>query len=316
MGKLFEHFSKIAAENPYSWTKKSFGFKEIIDLNNDNRLITHPYTKRMCANLYVDQSASILITSEKFAQNINLNRELWVNIIGGSDLNNIHEITQRPRLYDSPAVREAAKLALNQAGLTLDQIDGFDIYSCFPSIVQIIMDELGITLDNKRNLTLTGGLPYFGGPWSNYSLHSIVNAVNLIRNKPSLKIMVIANGGYNTKQSIGIYGKFGPKISWDELKSIEMAVQKKIDSAKLMKPIEKANGKIIIRGYTITYDRSGKPEKGIILGEFKNGTRTLALMNFSIKRLLKLENEELVGKKAKIAYNKEINRNVVISLEE
>ena len=316
MGKLFEHFSEIASENPYSWTKKRFGFKEIINTNNDNRLITHPYTKRMCANLYVDQSASILITSEDIAQNINLNRKLWVNIIGGTDLNNIHETTQRPRLYDSPALKKAAKLALNQARLSLDQIDGFDIYSCFPSIVQIIMNELGIPLDDERNLTLTGGLPYFGGPWSNYSLHSIVNAVNSIRKNPSLRLMVIANGGYNTKQSIGIYGKFGPKISWDDVKTIELEVQKKIYSTKLRKPIERANGEITIRGYTITFDRSGNPKKGIILGEFKNGTRTLAFMNFSIKRLLKLENEELVGRKAKVAYDEEIDRNIVISIEE
>ncbi len=47
---------------------------------------------------------------------------------------------------------------------------------------------------------------------SNYSMHSIITTVNLIRKNPDLKLMIIANGGYNTKQSIGIWWHKGYRI--------------------------------------------------------------------------------------------------------
>ena len=104
--------------------------------------------------------------------------------MGGADLKNIFNITNRPKLYDSPATREGSRLALKQADLKLEEIDLFDIYSCFPSMVQIIMNEIGLSIDDPRDITITGGLPYFGGPMSNYSMHAIATAVDLIRKDP------------------------------------------------------------------------------------------------------------------------------------
>ncbi|GAG54065.1 unnamed protein product, partial [marine sediment metagenome] len=142
-------------------------------------------------------------------------------------------------MYDSPAAKEGSRLALKQAGLKLEDIDFFDIYSCFPSMVQIIMNEIGLSVDDPRDFTLTGGLPYFGGPMNNYSMHAIIEAVNLIRENPSKKIMVVANGGYNTKQSFGIYGTEPPVIPWDERDDSE--IQQSIFSKSLPDPIEDAN---------------------------------------------------------------------------
>ncbi|GAH08474.1 unnamed protein product, partial [marine sediment metagenome] len=170
----------------------------------ENRAIVHPYTKRMCANNFVDQAGTIIITSEEIAKSLNIDRKQWVYIMGGATFRNIHDFYRRPRLDDSPAVREGSRLALEQAGLKLSNIDKFDIYSCFPSIVEICMNEIGIKEDDSRDLTLTGGLPFFGTPLSNYSLHAVINTVDSIRSNPSLKVMIIANGGLNTKQSIGI----------------------------------------------------------------------------------------------------------------
>ncbi len=116
----------------------------------------------MCANNFVDQSASVIVTSQEIAEQLHVDPKHCVYLMGSADLNNVQEITQRPLLYDSPAIKESSNLALKQAGLTLDDIDKFDIYSCFPSIVEIIMRELGIKKDDPRNLTITGGLPYFG----------------------------------------------------------------------------------------------------------------------------------------------------------
>ena len=45
-------------------------------------------------------------------------------------------------------------------------------------------EALGIDGDDPRGLTLTGGLPYFGGPGNSYSLHAIAETVAEMRDKP------------------------------------------------------------------------------------------------------------------------------------
>ena len=312
MGKLFEHFSKIASKNPYSWTQKQFTAEEIITPSPENRLIVHPYTKRMCANNTVDQAGTVLITSEEIAKSLNIDRKQWIYIMGGATFKNIDELYRRPRLDDSPATREGYRLALEQAGLKLSDIDKFDFYSCFPSIVEIFMNELGIKDDDPRDLTLTGGLPFFGTPLSNYSLHAIINTVESIRANPSLNVMVIANGGLNTKQSIGIYGTKPPKIQWgvrDDSK-----IQESILAEILPEPIEKTNGKLIIDGYSIIYDRSGQPKRGILVGTHENGHRAIAIVT-DPNLISILETQEAVGKICLSQYNPEIDRNVVVSIE-
>ena len=224
------------------------------------------------------------------------------------------KIYKRPRLDSSPAVREGSRLALEQAGLELNDIDKFDLYSCFPSIVEIFMKELGITDDDPRELTVTGGLPYFGTPLSNYSLHAIINTVELIRTDPSLKVMIIANGGYNTKQSIGIYGNKPPTKEWGVRNDYK--IQESILKKSLPDIVEKVNGKLTVEGYSIIYERTGQPKRGVLVGSLENGDRALAIITNESDMLLTLENQELVGKNFVIKYDATIDRNITISIKE
>jgi acetyl-CoA C-acetyltransferase len=312
MGELLEHFSKVASKNPYSWTRKNFSAEEIITPSAENRRVVYPYTKRMCANNFVDQAGTIIITSEKIAESLNIDKKQWIYIMGGATFKNIDEISRRPRLNDSPATREGSRLALEQSGLNLSDIDKFDLYSCFPSIVEIFMNELGIKEDDTRDLTLTGGLPFFGTPLSNYSLHAIINTVETIRTNPSLRVMVIANGGFNTKQSIGIYGTKPPMIQWgvrDDSK-IQQSILNKI----LPEPVEKASGKLFVNGYSIFYERSGQPKRGVVIGTLENGRRCVAFVT-KPDLLLELETQEMVGKTCTVQYDSKIERNTIISIE-
>jgi len=309
MGKLFEHYSKIASKNPYAWIRKSFTSEEITTPSLENRKVAYPYTKRMCSNVFVDQSGALILTSEEFASKLNIDEDRWVYLMGSADLRNIFNIIQRPQLNNSPASREGSSLALEQAGLKLEEIDLFDIYSCFPSIVQIIRKEIGLSENDSRDLTVTGGLPYFGGPMSNYSMHSIITSVGLIRKNSSLKIMVVANGGFNTKQSFGIYGKKPPiklRNEYDEEK-----IQKSILSKALPNPIEKAKGKLTVESYTIIYDRVGNPEHVIAIGHLENNHRTLARVKGKPENLLKLEQDNFVGKSFLVYYDSKIDRNII-----
>ena len=232
--------------------------------------------------------------------------------MGGATFKNINELYRRPRLYDSPATRQGSRVALEQAGLKLSDIDKFDLYSCFPSIVEIFMKELGIKDDDPRDLTLTGGLPFFGTPLSNYSLHAIINTVELIRKNPTLKVMIVANGGYNTKQSVGIYGTKPPKEEWGTRD--DSKIQKSILKESLPDIPEKLNGKMTAEGYSIIYERTVQLKRGVLVGSLENGNRALAIIT-DPEMLLILENQEIVGKMFVVKYDATIDRNIAISIE-
>ncbi|MFX0083193.1 MAG: hypothetical protein ACFE94_15725 [Candidatus Hodarchaeota archaeon] len=309
IGKLFEHFIKIASKNPYAWLKEPYSAQEIITPTAKNRNVNHPYTKFMCSNPFTDQAGAILLTAQEYAKELNINPRKWVYPMGGADLQNIFNITQRPNLINSPAVKHASHLALSQAGLKIEDINLFDLYSCFPSMVQIILNELEIKEQDPRPLTITGGLPFFGGPWNNYSLHPVITAVDLVRENPSLKIMVVANGGYNTKQSVGIYGKEPPTKPWGLSEVSE--IQKEILKGELAKPVEIANGTLTIEAYTVIYGRNGIPNGGIVIGNLANGARTLAHIKGDGKKLEELIQEELVGKKFNVYHDYKTKSNII-----
>jgi len=166
-----------------------------------------------------------------------------------------------------------ARETFEMAECTLDDLAHLDLYSCFPSAVQIACQEMKIPLDDPRGLTVTGGLPYFGGPGNNYVTHSIAEMMNKVRAKPGVKGMVTGNGNYITKQSAGIYsteptGKpFSPK---------DPAVyQAAINVDKGPAVTEAANGKGTIETYTVMHDRKG-PSYGILFGRLEDGSRFIA----------------------------------------
>lgn len=310
IGKLYERFSYIASKNPYAWINKQYNAEQIITPTSKNRKICHPYTKYMASNLYVDQAAALIMTTENIAKELGINNKLWVYPMGGADLNNIFYMTERPQIYDSPAIRKVSSIALEQAGLSLEDINVFDLYSCFPCMVEIARKEIGIPEDDPRDLTITGGLSFFGGPFSSYSMHSIVSAVNLIRSKSSMKVMILANGGYNTTQSIGIYGNEPPTKPW--INHDFQDLQQRINAKTLPEPLEKANGNLTIEAYTIIYNRKGIPERGIVMGQIESGQRTLASISADSEMLLKLENQELVGQTYKVEYDSKAKYNKIL----
>ncbi|MFO8017405.1 MAG: hypothetical protein R6U96_02120 [Promethearchaeia archaeon] len=315
IGELFAEFSSVAAKNPHAWSQKNYTKEDIITPGPKNRLISHPYTKRMVSNLYVDMSAAVLITSADIASQLHIPSDKWVYPMGGANLMNVKYMLQKPKLYTSPAIKYASQLALKQAGLSLNDIHAFDLYSCFPCMVQIARREIGIPKEDPRPLTLTGGLPYFGGPFNNYSMHGIVEAINYVRDNPEKKALVHANGGYNTKQSIGIYGSKPGKKAWND-KTEGEEKQTLIDKTALPKPIKKANGIYEIKGYTIIYNRDGTPKKGLIVAEkTTSNQRTYAFVKPKALTLNKFVTEEHVGKHCKLKFDENKSANYCIELD-
>jgi acetyl-CoA C-acetyltransferase len=309
MGRLFAKLSRIASANPYAWIRKPLTAEQIAVSDAGNRIIGYPYTKSMNANINVDQSAALIMTTEEYARSIGIPESTWVYPLGGSELNDIWYVSRRPRLDESPAIRNASRIALEQAGLILDDIGVFDLYSCFPSAFEIARKEVGIPEDDPRDLSVTGGLPYFGGPGNNYSMHAIATVVERIREDRNLIAMVTANGWYLTKHSIGIYGGFPPVNPWYDRD--DSAIQHSIDKEALPISIEKVSGVIKVEAYVVRHDNEGKPQKGTIIGRLSDGNRALADIDADNIDLLKMETAELVGKMGHVRYDPGLGKNLV-----
>jgi acetyl-CoA C-acetyltransferase len=100
----------------------------------------------------------------------------------------------------------------------IDDVALIDLYSCFPSAVELGADALGLATDDARGLTVTGGLPYFGGPGNNYTTHSVATLTDLLREgasggsgtaTPTLGLAT-GLGWFITKHALGLYGTEPP----------------------------------------------------------------------------------------------------------
>ena len=77
--------------------------------------------------------------------------------------------------------------------------------SCFGSSLHFARDALGLGADDPRPLTVTGGLPYHGGPASNYMGHSIATMADVLRADPGSLGLVSGVGMHMTKHVFGCY---------------------------------------------------------------------------------------------------------------
>jgi len=292
IGRLFAHFAAVAKANPLADRRQGFSAEAIAHVSADNPFIGFPYTKLMNSNAYIDQAAAVILTTVAKAKALGIPQERWVYLHGCADAHDHWYVSDRINYHSSPAMRVVAQEAFEMAGMDLGAIGKLDVYSCFPSAVEIACAEMGIAQDDPRGLTVTGGLPYFGGPGNNYVTHSIAQMMDEVRAAPGLAGMVTANGNYVTKQSLGIYSTrplerpFKPKDP--------ALYQAGIDAAKGPEVVEVANGRARIETYTVMHDRKG-PQNAIIIGRLADGRRFMANAPADAAVLSALVNQDLMG---------------------
>ena len=274
LGELFAPFSAVAATNPHAWFRQARSAQEIATATPENRYIGFPYTKTMNAIMDVDQGAALILTSVGEARRLRIPEEKWVYPWGGAEAADHWYLRERENFYSSPAIRAVGEATFEMTGVGIDEITHFDIYSCFPSAVQISRDMLGIAKDDPRPLTVTGGLPYFGGAGNNYVTHSIANMVEKLRADRGKLGLVTANGWYVTKHAAGIYSSEPPRKEW--ARRDPKALQAVVDARPKPAVIDEPSGAATIETYTVIFDRDGAPEQGIVIGRDAEQRRFIA----------------------------------------
>ncbi len=255
LGALWSGFSAVAATNPHAWIRSEFTAEEVATPSPSNRMVGFPYTKLMNSNNNVEQGAALVLCSAGAARAAGVPTDRWVFPWAGTDAHDHWFVSQRWDLFSSPAIRLAGARLFELAGVGPDEVGHVDLYSCFPSAVQIAARELGFGLD--RQLTVTGGMSFAGGPWNNYVTHSIATMADVVRNDEGALGLVSANGGYITKHAFGLYGTRPPSVPyrWENC-------QKEVDALPQRSAAENFSGSATLEAYTVMHGREA-PETAL-----------------------------------------------------
>jgi len=281
LGELMAPFTTVAAAHPFAWFPQERSADEIATPSPDNRIVCEPYTKRMTAFLGSDQSAAIVVCSLAAAQRAGV-ADRAVFVWSGAQAVDVRFVSARPDPGRSPAI-EAAGAALfaattAAAGRTVgvDDMDHFDIYSCFPSAVQMATSALGIAPDDARGLTVTGGLPYFGGPGNNYTTHGIATLTDLLRDEGGERLgLATGLGWFVTKHALGVYGTTPPPAGFR--RGDTSTAQAAIDASavEVAASVESPRSATVVAA-TVWRDNDGSAAGAPVIGRLDDG-RHMAL---------------------------------------
>jgi acetyl-CoA C-acetyltransferase len=299
LGTLLAPFTEVASRNPYAWFNEVRSPAEISELSDDNRLVSEPYLKRMCAFLGVDQAAAVIICSYGAAKAAGV-ADGSIFCLSGADAEEAWFPTSRPELGALPGLRSAGNAALGAAAMSIDEIGLLDFYSCFPCVVEMACDAFGLSVDDPRCLSVTGGLPYFGGPGNSYTLHAIATMVELLRSDGPQGAagtgLLNGMGWYATKHSVGVYGTSPGPGGWR--RGSTKADQAQIDASAIPvvldvpEPGEIAN----VAASTVNFDASGEVTEAPLIATLQDGRRVAARASESVL-LAELRGRNLVGER-------------------
>lgn len=273
LGALLAPMSAVAAANPNAWFPIARSAEEIAAPAPANRMVAFPYTKYMNAVLEVDQGAAVIVCSRARARALGVPEDRIVHWWGGGDAKE-HPwlVSERPDLARAPGIARAGTAALAEAGVGIGAIEHLDLYSCFPCAVQLARDALGIADDDPRPVTLTGGLPYAGGPGNAYTLHSMARAIEALRAAPGTRALVTGVGWFLSKHSATVLASAPRPADAPAIGSVPVAPP----TEQPVPLAENVEGAGTVETYTVLFDREGAPTRGIVLARLPDGRRAVA----------------------------------------
>jgi len=285
LGELWAPFSAVAALHPDAWFPVARSVDEIVEPTAENRMVGYPYTKYMVSVMDVDMAAALLLTTHRGAEAMNVPSDRRVYLRAATYAEDPVYVAEHDEMWRSPAMQAAGEHALATLGVGIDEIAHLDIYSCFGSSVLFASDALGIAVDDPRELTVTGGLPYHGGPGSNYLTHSIAAMVRALRGDPGTLGLVSGVGMHMTKHAYAIYSTEPGSVTPPETVRSDQPVRSILDTAE---------GEATVAAYSVVHGRDGAPEWGLAVCDLPGGARCYARFD-DPAQMLRAEVDELVG---------------------
>lgn len=270
LGQLLAPMSEVAASQPeHAWFPTARSADEITTPSPTNRMVSTPYTKLMTAIMDVDMAAAVLVATAERADALGVPSDQRVYLRGYGAAEEPSTMASRPEPWRSPAMESAMRSALGS--LSVDQVAHLDLYSCFAGSLSFARDALGI--EDGRTLTVTGGLPYHGGPGSNYDTHALAAMVERLRHDPDSLGLVSGVGMHMTSHSALVLST-RPGSSSDEWPAA--SDPSTTTSAEPTVPVvSEAAGPAEVIAYSTVYSREG-PDWTALICDLPEGARCYA----------------------------------------
>lgn len=291
LAELYARFSAVAVRNEDAWDRQPYSAKDIMSGDGNNRMLAFPYTKRHNSQWNVDQASALIFCSEKVAQSLGLDQAKWVYPLASTESNHMVNTAQRADIAACPGARIAAKAALEHAGLGVDDMDFLELYSCFPSAVRSFAHELDVPL--SRELTVTGGMPFGGGPLNNFVLQATAKLAQCIRAQGSGRGLISSVSGMNTKQGFGLWSA-KPEA---EFQFVDVSKQVASESEERVL-IEPRPGEALVRAITVLFDR-GEPQRAVAIVEY--GDERSVVSSDQPAVIERVMSEECVGRRITVS---------------
>ena len=297
LGDTYARFSRIAAQNPHAWNQKVFTSEEIQNPSSKNQRIAYPYNKLHNSSWNVNQASALILTSEEIANKLNIPISQRVYPLISSETNHMIGVIQRPDITYPIGLQLASNFLLETARKNKIYPSLYELYSCFPVAVQLFSESLNVPENTDK--TITGGMPFAGGPLNNYMLHATAQMLMKIRKNTNEIGLITGVSGMMTKQALAIWGK-EPVMDFESMDVTAEA--EKLEIPVPMSDLRQGNAKII--GCTTLYEKIN-PSKAVFYAEDSQGHR-LVLTSTDNEIINKVEEEECVGKKISFL-NKEVS---------
>jgi len=300
MSEIWAPFSAVAAANPYSQFPVARDVEFLETMSPENYQIADPYLKWHVAQDAVNQSAAVIVTTVGKARELGVDEAKWVYLYGHAQVADVLTI-ERPDLSRSRAMDWVLQRTLASSELTIGDMAYVDLYSCFPCAVLIASEAVGLDW-RTTTPTITGGLPFFGGPGNSYSMHAIATMVERLRANPGKYGLVLANGGFLSKEAGGVYSTTPPK-AWAPVSSADL--QSAIDKAPKPNLLSETTTGTVL-SYTVTYAK-GAPQRAFIIAENGKGRVLARLRGGDTATLETLMGDDPIGKTWDVTHEDGVN---------
>ena len=263
-------FSAVAAQNPDAWRRDAVTPEFLAVASDANPMYCAPYTKWHCSQWNVDQAAALVLCSADAARRHDVDRDAWVFPLGAVESNAMVPLSRRDPLHHSPAVRVGGDVLAELTGVHARDADYLELYSCFPSAVEVQADEL--ELDEERVPTVTGGMTFAGGPLNNTNLQALAKMAEVLRGRPGAVGLVTCISGMITKHGMALWSSEPPAGGFRSA-DVSAATVRRSTVRGLVTGYE---GTARVDGYTVVHSRDGRPQRAIVVATTASGRRCVA----------------------------------------
>jgi len=288
IAQLYSDFSKIACDNPVAWKREFVAAETIRNASAQNKMLAFPYTKLHNTSWNVDQAAALIFCSEEKARKMNLDASRWIYPRASVESNHMVCVSQRRDLSRSVGADIAARRVMEVAAIVSSDIRHADLYSCFPIAVELFADALQLSADTP--LTVTGGMPFAGGPLNNYVLQATVAMAQKLRADTTVCGVVTSVSGLMTKQAYAVWSAQKPAVDFRAIDVTDEVAREDVAVAVL----DNYDGEVTLVAGTVLLQGMAR---AVIVADTAGGKRVV-LFSDDAAIVECLQREECCGRKA------------------